>query len=502
MPMTRRSEADGVALVVDNPKRDLPGVVLLGHALVQRGLKPFLVPMNLQQAEITALPVSSVLINYLRPNNEPFVAGLLDAGVRVAVCDTEGGVFRDVERLVAKMSKRDDVRGAVEAYCAWGEYMADYLVEHSYHSAEQVVLTGSPRFDFYASDWRDTCRVIHDVERSDERPLVLLCGSFPFANSAFATPSEEMDRRVIATGLPRDLVEAEYEADRAAMDALVALSNSLAGAFPDVDFVYRPHPFEQPATYDKLLDPLANLRVHATGTVDTWLLQADFVVVPSDCTIGIEAAMVNVPAVIPRWLGSEDAPSVLSCARSVHSEAELVQELVAALEIRDDEQARAAFAPPEAKDTIQTYFGPIDGLSHERVANVIEQRLAHVSPPDRAALRSMHYRRGDVLFSRQARALLALRSAFRLPTHWSFRRFSVPDRLSWDDGIKSFSQSDVQRILTGINDTKPELLAVDARTPVAGTYDFAYAMGRAVQLIPAAEPSTHTAPPPIPPPGR
>ena len=76
MARTRRSEADGVALVVDNPKRDLPGIVLLGHELVQRGLKPYLVPMNLQQAEITALPVSGVLINYLRPNNEPLVAGL------------------------------------------------------------------------------------------------------------------------------------------------------------------------------------------------------------------------------------------------------------------------------------------------------------------------------------------------------------------------------------------------------------------------------------------
>ena len=485
MARTRRSEADGVALVVDNPKRDLPGIVLLGHELVQRGLKPYLVPMNLQQAEITALPVSGVLINYLRPNNEPLVAGLLEAGVRVVVCDTEGGVFRDVERLVAKMSKRDDVRGAVEAYCAWGEYMADYLVDQRYHTAEQVVLTGSPRFDFYAGDWRDTCRVINEVERSADRPLVLLCGSFPFANSAFATPAQEMDRRVIATGLPRELVEAEYEADKAAMDALVALSNTLAEAYPDVDFVYRPHPFEQPATYETLLKPLPNLRVHATGTVDSWLLQADFVVVPSDCTIGIEAAMVNVPAVIPRWLGSEDAPSVLSCARSVTSEAELVEQFEAALEIRTDDQARAAFAPPEAKDTIHTYFGPIDGRSHHRVADVIVERLGGGSTPDRAALRSMHYRRGDSSLSRQARVLLALRSALRLPTQWSFRRFSAPDRLSWDDGIKAFSQTEVQRILTGINDTQPALQPVDAVTPGAGTYDFSYATGRAVQLVPS-----------------
>ncbi|MEM7287368.1 MAG: surface carbohydrate biosynthesis protein [Actinomycetota bacterium] len=474
---------NGVALIVDNPKRDLAGIALLGHELVQRGLDPHLVPMNIQVAEVTALPVSSVLINYLRPNNEALVGGLIAAGMPVAICDTEGAVYRDAERLVAKMSRSDEIRGAVAAYCAWGEFAADYLTENGYHRADQVELTGSPRFDFYSSDWRDVTRRVHETPLTGDRPVVMLCGSFPFANSAFGEPAMEIERRIAVTGLDRAKVDEEYAADCAALASLVALANRLASEFPEVDFVYRPHPFERVEAYDELLEPLDNLSVHASGTVDGWLLNVDFVIVPADCTIGIEAAMAGVPAVIPTWLGSEEAPSVTAATRSVETDTELLEALRAAIEMRDDPMARAAFAPSDAKDVVHRYFGPIDGESHQRVADVVQSRLLGGPAPSRRALRSIHYRQGDANVSRQARALYAVRMALRLPAFWSFRRFSAPTSLSWDRNVKVFGAPDVNHILDAINDARPELTPVRALPVEQDRYDFGYRQGRSLRLV-------------------
>ena len=61
-----------VALLVDNPYRDLPGLVLVATRLCQEGVICYLVPFNLQGSEIWALAPDFVLLNYLRTVNEGF----------------------------------------------------------------------------------------------------------------------------------------------------------------------------------------------------------------------------------------------------------------------------------------------------------------------------------------------------------------------------------------------------------------------------------------------
>ena len=87
-----------VCLVVDNPLRDLDGIVLLGWTLAQKGAEVFLVPMYQQAFEVAALLPDLVLVNYLRPNNRRLVEAYSKGGILVGVLDTEGGVFNSVEQ--------------------------------------------------------------------------------------------------------------------------------------------------------------------------------------------------------------------------------------------------------------------------------------------------------------------------------------------------------------------------------------------------------------------
>src|SRR3972149_5168162 len=81
-----------IAIVVDNPFRALPGLVLLAARLCQHGATCYLVPMNLRQVEIWSLAPDFVLLNYLRKTNEGFARQLIEAGLQVGVLDTEGGI--------------------------------------------------------------------------------------------------------------------------------------------------------------------------------------------------------------------------------------------------------------------------------------------------------------------------------------------------------------------------------------------------------------------------
>ena len=79
-----------VCLIVDNPLRDLEGLVLLGRQLAAKGATVTLVPMYEQGFDVPALRPDLVLVNYTRPNNADLIKSYKRAGILVGVLDTEG----------------------------------------------------------------------------------------------------------------------------------------------------------------------------------------------------------------------------------------------------------------------------------------------------------------------------------------------------------------------------------------------------------------------------
>lgn len=104
-----------VALIVDNPLRDLPGMVLVALWLCQRGITCYLVPSNLQN-EIWSLVPDFVLLNYLRTVNEDFAHQLAEAGIHFGVLDTEGGVFTNLDYIVEFAELGDYIDMLVKYY--------------------------------------------------------------------------------------------------------------------------------------------------------------------------------------------------------------------------------------------------------------------------------------------------------------------------------------------------------------------------------------------------
>ena len=241
--MTR---APRVALLVDNPYRDLPGLTLVAWKLAQSDVEAFLVPFNLQVHEIAALAPDFVLSNYLRKNNEASMRSYLQDGIQIGVLPTEGGVFVElpVEAYRASlhtasgmeisprwrsyaMMLADDagVRDAVSAYCAWSEDFATYAEHAGWYRAEQLVVTGAPRMDFYAKPWKASVRGRSGYVDEYGRPLVLINGSFPLVNPRFQTPEQEARQLVERFGFEERFVEHICDRMRKGMAGMVALTN-------------------------------------------------------------------------------------------------------------------------------------------------------------------------------------------------------------------------------------------------------------------------------------
>ena len=143
-----------VCLVVDNPLRDLEGLVLLGWQLAAKGATVTLVPMYEQGFDVPALRPDLVLVNYTRPNNADLIKSYKRAGILVAVLDTEGIGGKNPDQF-AEMVKSAGCTNLVDLYCVWGQAQRAAFLRHDTISTSLVHATGCPRYDFCAMPWRN-----------------------------------------------------------------------------------------------------------------------------------------------------------------------------------------------------------------------------------------------------------------------------------------------------------------------------------------------------------
>lgn len=438
-----------ICLVVDNPRRDLPGLCLLAAELCRRGAACYLVPMNLARTELSALAPDFVLLNYLRVNNAPLAAALMEAGVQIAVLDTEGGVMSDFEHYAATIPKEQRIRLGVGAFYAWGQAIADYLRSNNWYNDEQVVVTGCPRFDYYTEPWkRVPLSRMSFVRKKYTRPLILIAGNFSLCNPLHGNLEREIDIWV-QNGHERHAVIEWQRLNRETLDGMVSLTSYLAQRFPRYTFVFRPHPFENFATYSRLFEQLTNVHVDATGSIDGWLLQCD-AVIQRNSTTGIEAGFAGVPSLVPEWLPvAFPIPSVESVSVRCASQEQLAQTLEGFVQGRTP-------VPSEIKHNLEEitakWFFRIDGAAHKRLADDILMRLSDRQVKVRLdKCRDIHYY--AVTRSRRAQVAMKARRFLRMPLGRRWWQLRTRDsELPWDRSAKYFGVPEVQELMGLISD--------------------------------------------------
>ena len=367
-----------IALVVDNPQRDLPGLTLVAAELAARGHRCLLVPMYLVHEALAVAP-DLVVLNYLRTHSVGLASQIAAAGVPLAILDTEGGVFASLDHLFRILCDDPAARSQVAAYCCWGRGVAAPLVERGYFAADRVHVTGCPRFDFYAQPWRAAAEV-GSPAAGIAPPMLLVNGAFPLANPGFQTREQEAAMLVRTFGYDAAQVRAWQTSQDETIRQMIALTIDLARAFPDATVVYRPHPFERMETYETPFHGHSNIVLRREGTVDGWILRAA-AVIQRNCSTAIEAGLAGVPAFSPAWVPSyASVPSAEAVSVPAPSFAALTADLGRVL--------AGSFTPPPdiagpLADTVATWFYAVDGRSHVRVADALERVGRRDDDPER-----------------------------------------------------------------------------------------------------------------------
>ena len=357
-----------VCLIVDNPLRDLEGLVLLGRQLAAKGATVTLVPMYEQGFDVPALRPDLVLVNYTRPNNADLIKSYKRAGILVGVLDTEGIGGKNPEHF-AEMVKSVGCTDLVDLYCVWGQAQHAAFLRHGTVPAAVLHATGCPRYDFCAAPWRAAL-----PKPSIEPGYVLINTNFPVANPRFSDSSSDEEEAMVQAGFSREFARQFVVDAGEAYRSVLETSTRLARHFKDVQFVLRPHPFENIGSYDALAE-LPNFHVRQDGTSLEWISRARLLV-HQNCSTAIEATMLKVEPLSMEWFNTPSLrlEAATRVSRGAGSESDLIELVKQGLDER---------LPPVAREIEQSrqqiigdLFTAVDGASSSRVAKVVLDTIA------------------------------------------------------------------------------------------------------------------------------
>jgi surface carbohydrate biosynthesis protein len=390
-----------VGLIVDHPKRDLAGLVLLARALAERGIDSFLIPQYEQAVDVPLLGLDALVVNYARPANREIVADFARSGIAVYVLDTEGGVLAkdgpNAPHKLAAYIAESGFGALLAGYFFWGPVLRDAFAAGAALPPDRLHLTGCPRFDVAAPGMRT---------RTPPRRTghILINTNFSMVNARFGGRGGDDRPAMAAFGYGADQVERLAEDVRAIMRGMIDTVRRLSREFPGQQFVLRPHPFEGDSVYREAFADYPNIVVDGSGDVFDALNGAR-ALLQVNCGTAIDAIMLGVPPLSLDFLNTDymrNHASLLGGTSINVADYEALAAMIGGELPPFDAAARyAEFAEP--------WFYRNDGQATERVADVLAADLAGTSGPPRSASirRSLAASRAQPSLGQRAQSLLA-----------------------------------------------------------------------------------------------
>lgn len=347
-----------ITLPIEMKVRELDGKVWLALHLVRGGARVFLGPDSALGANIASLAPDVHLLNsaYSTPLHESTVAAVKRGGGRVAVLDTEGGIYRSRDAYATRLSP--DLLARVDHFLAWGPDPASIVREAmGGRPGAEVVVTGNPAFDLLRSPADGIFEPEAQELRREFGRFVLVNTNFGYANpytrASVNQRTETLERR---------------QMEELLMERLLSVLAVLAETYPSTQIVIRPHPSEDHGMYRRRSAGIANLHVHHRGPVSPWL-KASAVLVHNACTTGVEAALLGRPvlAYCPTSYHVDEFSVANAVSERVTDDAMLIARVGDYLAGVD--QQRAAL-PADRRAFLTKYIANAEFSASERIAKM------------------------------------------------------------------------------------------------------------------------------------
>ena len=354
-----------IGLVLDNPRRELDGVLLVAHHLLRRGHTVFVVPMYQHGYDVPWLELDVIIVNYARPNNRDFLATCRELGTAVVVLDNEGSVVPNDDKTPygPDAIRAHNLGPLIDHYLFWGERQHDYFRKRSPIPECRLHITGCPRYDFCHPRWQS----VLNYSRHD---YVLINTNFSAVNPLFTRSVENEFKQFVNVGWDEEDTRRHLAETEATLASYLDNLQALVEANPHRQFVLRPHPFEDAGLYERRFARAPHVHVDGTGTVMGAIRNATCTI-HLNCQTAVETLLMGKLPVSLEYLNTARAHRRYPLPSAVSWRAGDFEELNAVIQAPDRYLERLA-ATELCAQHIRPLFHDNDGLAASRVADVVD----------------------------------------------------------------------------------------------------------------------------------
>ena len=278
-----------VGIIVDHPKRDLDGIIMMSHALTSGGHTALIIPNYEQATDVPLLDLDIIVVNFARPANFELVKGYVKQNIKVVVMDTEAGVMAEQgansPNQLSQFIKDSGFSDLLSGYIFWGSTLYSVFKENNVLPDSKLFLTGVPRFDFTSAQWRK----LLTYKRND---YVLVNCNFPIVNPRFVSSADSEIETMVQAGWGREYSEQVFNDLSIIIKQVTEITKRLAKDFPEETFLVRPHPFENAQYYKKAFEAYNNIVVDGEGSVLN-VINNSKCIIHLNCGTSVEAVMLD-----------------------------------------------------------------------------------------------------------------------------------------------------------------------------------------------------------------
>jgi surface carbohydrate biosynthesis protein len=294
-----------IIIPVENQVRELDPKLLLACIAARRGIASIIGSRLEIDFRIASMPPSIYLSKSMTARSIKMFRIMRKLGHEIAVWDEEALVHMQPETYFTRRLSAEAIKYVSHLF-AWGRENADLWREYP-QLPEQIPIhiTGNPRGDLLRP-------ALHPYSADEAAALRERYGDFILINTNFSNvnafvpglnlflpPKNQGEQPPFgrgATGMSRAYAEGLRDFKQAVFEDIKRIIPALEQAFPDLNVIVRPHPTENPQIYHDIAAGCSRVTVTNEGNVIPWLMAAK-ALVHNSCTTGVEAYIMQVPAV-------------------------------------------------------------------------------------------------------------------------------------------------------------------------------------------------------------
>lgn len=306
-----------LAFPVENFVREFYAKFLLAALAAEQGWASLIAYKGFLRFHLP--PVKGVIVEMNLTNGDR-MQGYADLCWKVCAWDEEGLLYINAQDYVHRRINPEALKLSDQVYL-WGEHQRRDIQDHIPWTAENLIVTGNPRFDLLRPELRKFYAPAVDTLQNQYGRYILVNTTFGDVNHYFG---RDYNTRILneagklsTPGQQQDQAAREAYKENlmhAFMDMLPALSTD----FPRHTIIIRPHPAENFETWRAAAQDLPNVRMVHEGDPIPWLLGAE-AVIHNSCTTGVQAYLLGRPVIAYRPLESERYDMFLPNALSLQA---------------------------------------------------------------------------------------------------------------------------------------------------------------------------------------